>query len=483
MSLKSCEKTEKNTYELTVEVSEEVFKKALDDTYNKQKKNIVIPGFRKGKAPRGYIEKYYGEGVFFEGALDKIYPDATSEAIENSKLDVVSQPFDIEVSKIGKDGAEYKFKVTVKPEIKLGEYKGLSAEKESTKISDDELEHRLTHMREDNAVLEEKKKKAAKGDVVNIDFEGFVDGEAFDGGKAENQEITIGEGKFIPGFEDGVIGHKAGEEFEIKVVFPEDYAGKLGGKEAVFKSKLNAVKVKVLPELDDEFAKDVSEFDTLKEMKDALKDEMEHAKKHQSEDKFQNDILTQVVDGCEVEIPDVMIENEIDRQVEEFNYNLSQQGMNLKTYLGYLGMDEKGYRNTLKPSAEKHVKLSLALEKIAETEKLSVSDEDVEKRYDEYASTYKMEKEQLKKIIDVEHLKKEIMPQKAIDFILKNSKESAAKSEIKKKTPAKKTEGKKESAAKKTESKKESVAKKTTKPAVKKTATKKTTEKKAEDKE
>lgn len=469
MSLKSCEKTEKNTYELTVEVSAEVFKKALDDTYNKQKKNIVIPGFRKGKAPRGYIEKYYGEGVFFEGALDKVYPEATSEAIESSKLDVVSQPFDVEVSKIGKDGAEYKFKVSVKPEIKLGEYKGLSAEKESTEVSDEELEHKLMHMREDNAVLEEKKKKAAKGDVVSLDFEGFVDGEAFEGGKAENQEITIGEGKFIPGFEDGVVGHKAGEEFEIKVTFPEDYAGKLGGKEAIFKSKLNAVKVRVLPELDDEFAKDVSEFDTLKEMKDALKDEMEHAKKHQSEDKFQNDILTQVIDGCEVDIPEVMIENEVDRQVEEFNYNLSQQGMNLKTYLGYLGMDEKDYRNTLKPSAEKHVKLTLALEKIAETEKLSVSDEDVEKRYDEYASTYKMEKDQLKKIIEVEHLKKEIMPQKAIDFILKNSKEGAAKPSAKKKAPAKKVAEKKETAEKKSPAKK---------PAAKKTA-----EKKTEDKE
>ena len=455
MSLKSSNKVDTNVWELEVSVDGETFKDAVTKAYLKQRKNITIPGFRKGKAPRAFIEKYYGEGVFYEDALEAIYPDAVASAIEEAKLEPVDTPYDLEIPEMGNDGVTMKFKVTVKPEVELGEYKGLKATKKSTKVSADEVKAELARMQEQNSTVSDVDDRAVKkNDIVVIDFEGFVDGKAFEGGKAEKYELTIGSNQFIPGFEDQIIGHKIGDEFDVNVKFPEDYQADLASKDAVFKIKLHGIKVKDVPALDDEFAKDVSEFDTLDELKKDIKKQLEKRKNDDAENELHNTLLEEVAKGIKAEIPDAMIEKTIDDDVNEYSYRLQSQGLKLETYLKYTGMDIKGFREGFKERAETQVRLNLALEKIIEKEKIEVTEEDIEAEYKKYADAYNMDIDTIKKAVSAESLKPELASRKAIDLIVDSAvvtEEKAAKKTSEKKPATKKTTAKKPAAKKTSE--------------------------------
>lgn len=449
MSLKSSNKVDTNVWELEVSVDGDTFKDAVTKVYLKQRKNITIPGFRKGKAPRAFIEKYYGEGVFYEDALEAIYPDAVASAIEEAKLEPVDTPYDLEIPEMGNDGVTMKFKVTVKPEVELGEYKGLKATKKSTKVTADEVKAELARMQEQNSTVSDVDDRAVKkNDIVVIDFEGFVDGKAFEGGKAEKYELTIGSNQFIPGFEDQIIGHKIGDEFDVNVKFPEDYQADLASKDAVFKIKLHGIKVKDVPALDDEFAKDVSEFDTLDELKKDIKKQLEKRKNDDAENELHNTLLEEVAKGIKAEIPEAMIEKTIDDDVNEYSYRLQSQGLKLETYLKYTGMDMKGFREGFKERAETQVRLNLALEKIIEKEKIEVTEEDIEAEYKKYADAYNMDIDTIKKAVSAESLKPELASRKAIDLIVDSAvvtEEKAEKKPATKKTTAKKPATKKTS--------------------------------------
>lgn len=455
MSLKSSNKVDTNVWELEVSVDGDTFKDAVTKAYLKQRKNITIPGFRKGKAPRAFIEKYYGEGVFYEDALEAIYPDAVASAIEEAKLEPVDTPYDLEIPEMGNDGVTMKFKVTVKPEVELGEYKGLKATKKSTKVTADEVKAELARMQEQNSTVSDVDDRAVKkNDIVVIDFEGFVDGKAFEGGKAEKYELTIGSNQFIPGFEDQIIGHKIGDKFDVNVKFPEDYQADLASKDAVFKIKLHGIKVKEVPALDDEFAKDVSEFDTLDELKKDIKKQLEKRKNDDAENELHNTLLEEVAKGIKAEIPEAMIEKTIDDDVNEYSYRLQSQGLKLETYLKYTGMDMKGFREGFKERAETQVRLNLALEKIIEKEKIEVTGEDIEAEYKKYADAYNMDIDTIKKAVSAESLKPELASRKAIDLIVDSAvvtEEKAAKKTAEKKPATKKTTAKKPAAKKTSE--------------------------------
>lgn len=455
MSLKSSNKVDTNVWELEVSVDGDTFKDAVTKAYLKQRKNITIPGFRKGKAPRAFIEKYYGEGVFYEDALEAIYPDAVASAIEEAKLEPVDTPYDLEIPEMGNDGVTMKFKVTVKPEVELGEYKGLKATKKSTKVTADEVKAELARMQEQNSTVSDVDDRAVKkNDIVVIDFEGFVDGKAFDGGKAEKYELTIGSNQFIPGFEDQIIGHKIGDKFDVNVKFPEDYQADLASKDAVFKIKLHGIKVKEVPALDDEFANDVSEFDTLDELKKDIKKQLEKRKNDDAENELHNTLLEEVAKGIKAEIPEAMIEKTIDDDVNEYSYRLQSQGLKLETYLKYTGMDMKGFREGFKERAETQVRLNLALEKIIEKEKIEVTEEDIEAEYKKYADAYNMDIDTIKKAVSAESLKPELASRKAIDLIVDSAvvtEEKAAKKTAEKKPATKKTTAKKPAAKKTSE--------------------------------
>lgn len=455
MSLKSSNKVDTNVWELEVSVDGDTFKDAVTKAYLKQRKNITIPGFRKGKAPRAFIEKYYGEGVFYEDALEAIYPDAVASAIEEAKLEPVDTPYDLEIPEMGNDGVTMKFKVTVKPEVELGEYKGLKATKKSTKVTADEVKAELARMQEQNSTVSDVDDRAVKkNDIVVIDFEGFVDGKAFEGGKAEKYELTIGSNQFIPSFEDQIIGYKIGDEFDVNVKFPEDYQADLASKDAVFKIKLHGIKVKDVPALDDEFAKDVSEFDTLDELKKDIKKQLEKRKNDDAENELHNTLLEEVAKGIKAEIPEAMIEKTIDDDVNEYSYRLQSQGLKLETYLKYTGMDMKGFREGFKERAETQVRLNLALEKIIEKEKIEVTEEDIEAEYKKYADAYNMDIDTIKKAVSAESLKPELASRKAIDLIVDSAvvtEEKAAKKTAEKKPATKKATAKKPAAKKTSE--------------------------------
>lgn len=442
MSLKSSNKIEENVWELEVAVDGETFMNAVNKAYLQQRKKINVPGFRKGKAPRAFIEKMYGEAVFYEDALEIVYPDAVSAAIEEAKLEVIDTPFDLEVPEMGKDGVVIKLKVTVMPEVKLGKYKGIKATKKSAKVSAEDVKSHINNMLEQNSriVTVETKRKVKKNDIAVIDFEGFVDGVAFEGGKAENYELTIGSNQFIPGFEDQIIGHKAGEEFDVNVKFPEDYHAELAGKDATFKIKLHEIKVKEVPALDDEFVKDVSEYDTVDELKKNVKEELEHKKQHEVEAEANNEVLDKLADLVTAVIPDCMIEKKMDDDVQDFAYRLQMQGLDLKTYLKYTGSDEKTLREQYKEQAEKQVKLDLALAEIIKKENLEVSDADLEEEYAQYAKAYNMDVDQIKKAIPADNIKPELLQRKAVDFVIENASFAAEKKPAAKKAAAPKAE-------------------------------------------
>lgn len=464
MSLKETKKIATNRYELEITASGEQFREAIKAAYKKNGKKINVPGFRKGKAPLSIIESYYGESVFFEDALNLIYGDLVDEAIKESGLRYVDDKVDFDLVSVSKeDGIDFKVAITTYPEIEIGKYKGLKAEKVAVKAEAAEVNAQIKAMAERNARMVSVEDRAAKkDDTAVIDFEGFVDGVAFDGGKAEGHNLVLGSGQFIPGFEDQIIGKKIGEEFDVNVTFPEEYgATELAGKPAVFKVKLHELKVRELPEIDDEFAKDVSEFDTLKELKADIKKKTLERKKAAAEEGVENDLVSQIVDSIKGEIPEAMFEARLNQSVEEFGYRLQSQGLNLETYLQYTGATLEDFKNTFRPQAESQVKFRLALEKIVELENIVADEKDIEAQYEKMAKDYNIDVERVKAAVPATEIAKDLAVGKAIDFIKANAEivEVEEKKEEEKKAPAKKSASTaKKTTAKKTTTKKEDKA-------------------------
>lgn len=453
MSLKSSEKTGTNEVTIEFSIDAAAFAEANVKAYNKVKKNITVPGFRKGKAPKAFIEKYYGEGVFYDEALEIAFPEAYEAAVNEAGIDVVDNPFDLDVKSIGKDGVELSCKVTVKPEVEIGEYKGLKAEKEAVTVTAEEVDAEINRKIEDNARLIDVDDRAVQnGDIAVIDYEGFKDGVPFDGGKDENHELTIGSGEFIPGFEDQIIGHSIGEEFDIDVTFPEEYGAEdLAGKAVVFKIKLNGIKVKELPELDDEFVKDISEFDTVDELKADTEKAIKERKQKNADDAFSSKLLDMVAESVKGEIPECMFEKAIDDTINDMDYRLRMQGLDFKTYIKYMGMDEAKVREMYREKAEKDVKLMLAIEKIVALENIEATEEEVADEYKKFADAYGMTVEKIQEMVPEKTVKGDITSKKAVDFIVDNAvatkpKKTAAKKSTKK-AAEKKSEAKEEAAS------------------------------------
>ena len=454
MNLISCEKLEKSMVELQFSIDAETFKAAVNNAFKREGKKYAIPGFRKGKAPRHMIEKMYGSDIFHYDAVNDLFPEAYEAAVKEAKIDVVGRPDPEVVSMSEADGVVLKVKVAVKPEVELGEYAGLTVTKEAKNVNEADVDAEVKRMQDRNGRLLTRECAGETGDSFDIDFEGFVDGKAFDGGKAEKYELTIGSNQFIPGFEDQIIGHKIGDKFDVNVKFPEDYQADLASKDAVFKIKLHGIKVKEVPALDDEFAKDVSEFDTLDELKKDIKKQLEKRKNDDAENELHNTLLEEVAKGIKAEIPEAMIEKTIDDDVNEYSYRLQSQGLKLETYLKYTGMDMKGFREGFKERAETQVRLNLALEKIIEKEKIEVTEEDIEAEYKKYADAYNMDIDTIKKAVSAESLKPELASRKAIDLIVDSAvvtEEKAAKKTAEKKPATKKTTAKKPAAKKTSE--------------------------------
>lgn len=468
MSLKSCEKVETNVYALEISIESDAFKAAVSKAYAKNKGKYNVPGFRKGKAPKHIIETYYGKEVFWYDAIDTEYPALFESAVKEAGIVPVSAPFEDEIAELDENGFTIKLKVTVKPEVELKAYKGIKAEKEKVTVKKSEIKEEVERALEKDAKLVTVEGKAAKkGDTATIDFEGFLDGVAFEGGKAENYDLELGSGNFIPGFEDQVIGHKAGEEFDIDVTFPEDYGSEdLAGKPVVFKIKLHKIMKKELPKYDDEFVKDVSEFDTIADYEKSLEEEIKARKEAAADRAFENAVMDELVNNLVAEIPAVMIDNEINNQINEFDYRLRSQGMALDMYLQYIGMDMSALRDSYKEGAEKSVKLRLALEKVTELENIEISDEDIETELKTYADSYGMELDKIKSLVSADDVKADLACRKAMDIV-----KDSAVATAKKKAPAKKKADDAEGADA------EKPAKKTT---AKKTSTKKAEEDKAE---
>lgn len=471
MALKSSNKVDTNVYEIEVTVAPEEFTQACKDAYLKRRKSIQLPGFRKGKATQGMIEKLYGEGFFYEDALEIVYPAVVTAAIEEAGLRTVDSPSELDVKTISKsEGVDMTMKVTVYPEVKLGQYKGLEAVQLPTEADDEDVANELTNMLDRNSRLVTVEDRAAEmGDTAEIDFEGFVDGVAFDGGKGENYPLELGSGSFIPGFEEQVAGHKTEEEFDVNVTFPEEYqAENLAGKDAVFKVKIHEIKTKEVPALDDEFAKDVSEFDTLDELKADLKKQLSEKKAEEARRDLENQLLEQAIDGMEAEIPEVMFTKRADEMINDYTYRLQAQGIDLQTYLQYMGQDMDAFRATFKDGAEKQVKASLVLEAIVAAEKLEATEDEINAEIDKLAQQYGMEAEQIKKAVPADQIAADVTTKKALDLIVDSAKlvEKKAEKKAAKKSTAKKADDKKaekKPAAKKTAAKK---------PAAKKTAKK-----------
>ena len=424
MALTETNKIETNKFELTVQVGPEEFEKALERAYRKNVKRINVPGFRKGKAPRKMVEKLYGEGVFFEDAINELYPDALADAIKEAKLEVVARP-QVEAREVAKDkGFTFVATCVVKPEVTVGEYKGIEVEKKVKTVTDEDVAKRIDAMRGRNArLLDITDRPAQKGDSVTFDFDGSVDGVPFDGGKAEKFNLELGSGQFIPGFEEQVENHAIGEEFDVNVTFPEDYhAEELKGKAAVFRCKIHEIKAKELPELDDEFAKDVSEFDTLEELRNDIRGKMTEQAEKAAADGVENQLIDKVIEGMQAEIPQEMNEARIDDMVRDFQYRLQSQGLNIDAYLQYTGMDPAAFRQTFEEQAKKQVKIRLALEKIVELENIVPSVEDLEEEYKKIAEGYKMSAEEIKKVIPHEDFVKDMSVNKAIELIKNTAK-------------------------------------------------------------
>ena len=418
MNLISCEKLEKSMVELQFSIDAETFKAAVNNAFKREGKKYAIPGFRKGKAPRHMIEKMYGSDIFHYDAVNDLFPEAYEAAVKEAKIDVVGRPDPEVVSMSEADGVVLKVKVAVKPEVELGEYAGLTVTKEAKNVNEADVEAEVKRMQDRNGRLLTREGAAENGDTVDIDFEGFVDGKAFEGGKAEHYSLVLGSSSFIPGFEDQVVGHSAGEEFDVNVKFPEEYgAAELAGKDATFKIKLHEVQYKELPALDDDFAKDVSEYDTLDELKDSIRNNIKTNLDKQAEQKVENDLMDQVIANMKADIPDAMVDSRIDELVQDFEYRISQQGLKLADYLKYMGMNIEQFRAQFKEQADKQVKMRLAMEAIVAKEGITASDEEFEEEVKRIADAYKMEADKVKSIVDAAAVKADLAINKAIDFV------------------------------------------------------------------
>ena len=474
MTVKSCEKLEKSRVALTIETSAEEFEAAVNKAYLKMRGKINVPGFRVGKAPRKIIEKMYGAEVFYEEAVNIILPDAYEAAVKEQGLETVGYP-QVELESCTKDGVVFKCTVAVYPEVKLGQYKGLEAPKAEVKVAAADVNARLKEMADRNSRLVSVERAVKKGDTADIDFEGFDNGVAFDGGKGENFDLEIGSGSFVPGFEEQLIGMKAGEEKDIDITFPENYTPELAGKPVVFHVKVNEVKVKEVPAIDDEFAKDVSEFDTLKDLKADIKKKMTAERTEAAQRAFEDVLMAKVAEGVEADIPQEMVELQAERMMEQFKQQLASQGIPFDQYLKMTGTTEADFRQQAEGPASEQVKMDLAVEAIIKAEGLEASDEDVENEMKSVAEKYGMDLDTVKKYLRPEDVKEQVVREKVMKLVADNAvavapaeekAELEAEGEIVEKKPAKKA------AAKKAEGEKAEGEKVEKKPAAKKTAKK-----------
>ena len=422
MSLIKSEKTEKNVYTIEFSVDKDTFQKAISNAYRKQVGKITVPGFRKGKAPRAVIEKMYGKGFFYEDAINEVLPDAFDAALAESKLNMVGQP-EFDIVSVDDNGVVLSAKLAVKPTAKIEGYTGIEVEKKVEEVTDEEIEREINMIRERNSrEIEVTDGVSEMNDVCTIDYEGFVDGVAFEGGKGNDYPLKLGSGNFIPGFEEQVAGHKIGEEFDVNVTFPEEYHAKeLAGKAAVFKTVIHAIKHVELPELDDDFAKDVSEFDTMDEYRADVKAKI--AKRHEDEAdrKFEDAILEVLIEKLVADIPEQMYVAETENYVRDYDNRLRMQGLDLKTYFQYTGMNLDSLREQLRPQAEKQVKLRLALETIAKKEKLKVTKAETEAEIARIAEAYGMEADKVREMVPADSVAEDLKVKKAMDFVKENA--------------------------------------------------------------
>ena len=490
MSVKSCEKVEKSQVALTVEVGAEAFQAAVEKAYRKMRGKINLPGFRPGKAPRKLIERMYGAEVFYEEAINIAFPDAYEEAVKEQELQVVGYPAVELVGDATGDGFTFKAIVPVYPEVTLGEYKGLTAEKEEVKVSAADVDERLKQLSDRNTRLVSVEREAKEGDTAVIDFDGYLDGKPFDGGKGENHSLELGSHSFVPGFEEQVVGMKAGDEKDIDITFPEDYHADLAGKAVVFKVKCHEVKEKEVPEMDDEFAKDVSEFDTLKELKADLKKKISEERQKAADREFEDALMTKVAEGITAEIPDAMVENQARQFVENFKMQITQQGIPYDQYAQMTGITEAKLLEDAKEPALRQVRMDLALAAVIKAENIEASDEEVEDEFKKLAEQYGMDLEMVKKYVQADQVKDQVISRKAVAVVVDSAtavkpekktakkaakkaedKDEAAEGEEKPKKAAKKTAKKaaegEEKAAKKAADDEEKPVKKSTKKAAK----------------
>ena len=485
MSVKSCEKVEKSQVALTIEVGAAEFQAAIEKAYQKMRKKINVPGFRPGKAPRKLIEGMYGAEVFFEEAINIAFPDAYDAAVKEQELQVVGYPSVELVGEATQDGFTFKAVVPVYPDVTLGEYKGLSAPKDEVKVSAADVDERIKSLLDRNTRLVSVEREAQEGDTAVIDFEGFLDGVPFEGGKGTNHSLELGSHSFVPGFEEQVVGMKAGEEKDLDITFPEDYTPELAGKAVVFKVKVHEVKEKEVPALDDEFAKDVSEFDTLKELKADLKKKITEERQKEADRAFENTLMEQVAEKITADIPDAMVEAQARQFVDNFKMQIAQSGIPYDQYLKMTGMREDKLLEDAREPALRQVRVDLAVAAIIKAEDIQVTDEDVEAEYQKLAEQYGMELEMVKKYLPADQTKDQLANQKAVAIVV----ESATATKPEKKKATKKTEGAedeekpaKKSGAKKASKPAEDAAEGEEKPAKKATAkkTSKKTEKEGE---
>ena len=438
MTLVKCEKAEKSTYRLEFSVEKSVFDAACEKVYRKQVKKITVPGFRAGKAPKAIIEKMYGKGVFYEDAINDLIPENYAAALKEAGIEAVGQP-EMDIVSLDDNGLVLSAIVPVKPECKIEGYKGLAVEKKVEPVSDEEIEREIQTIRERNSreTEVEDNTPAAMGDVAKLDYEGFCDGVAFVGGKGENYSLKLGSGNFIPGFEEQVAGHAIGEEFDVNVTFPTEYhAEDLAGKAAVFKCKINGITKVELPELDDDFAKDVSEFDTLDEYKADLKAKIEKRHENAAEAEFEEKIIDALIEKLEAEIPEAMFVSETENFVRDYDNRLRQSGLDLKTYFQYTGLDLDKLREQMRPQAEKQVKARLALETVAKAEAIEVTEEELNAEYELIATTYQIDKEQVAKMVDESMVKADVSVRKAMQVVKDNVKAPKKASKPRKKKVA-----------------------------------------------
>ena len=434
MSVKSCEKLEKSQVALTIEVGAAEFQAAIEKAYQKMRKKINVPGFRPGKAPRKVIEGMYGAEVFFEEAINIAFPDAYEAAVKEQELQVVGYPAVEMVGECTKDGFTFKATAPVYPEVTLGEYKGLSAPKDEVKVTAADVDERLKELSDRNTRLVSVEREAKEGDTVVIDFEGFLDGKPFDGGKGENHSLELGSHSFVPGFEEQLVGTKAGDEKDLDITFPEDYHADLAGKAVVFKVKVHEVKEKEVPALDDEFAKDVSEFDTLKDLKADLKKKITEERQKAADRAFEDALMEQVGANITADIPDAMIENQARQFLDNFKMQIAQQGIPYDQYLKMTGMEESKLLADAKEPAERQVRMDLAMAAIIKAENLEATDEEVEAEFQKLADQYNMDLEMVKKYLQPEQIRDQVISRKAVAVVV----DSATATKPEKKT-AKKT--------------------------------------------